>query len=67
MATRLGLTGRETYTIRGLDRLDVGSTVTIEVDGSKTFTAVARLDIPADVKVFRAGGLLQMVMGQLVG
>ncbi|MGN6379107.1 MAG: aconitate hydratase AcnA [Gaiellales bacterium] len=66
-AHSLGLTGRETYTIRVLDQLDVGSTVTIEVDGSKTFTAVARLDIPADVKVFRAGGLLQMVMGQLVG
>ena len=66
-AQSLGLTGRESFAIRGLDELDVGSTVTVEVDGERTFTAIARLDIAADVKVFRAGGLLQMVMEQLVG
>jgi aconitate hydratase A / 2-methylisocitrate dehydratase len=65
-AQSLGLTGLESYTIRGLAELDVGSTVTVEVDGGRTFTAVARLDIPADVKVFRSGGLLQMVMEQLL-
>jgi aconitate hydratase len=66
-AQSLGLTGRESYVIRGLDELDVGSTVTVEVDGERTFTAIARLDISADLKVFRAGGLLQMMMEQLVG
>jgi aconitate hydratase len=64
-AESLGLTGRETFAIRGLGDVDVGSTVTVEVDGERTFTAIARLDIPADVTVYRAGGLLQMVLRQL--
>jgi aconitate hydratase len=65
-ADSLGLTGRETYTIRGLADLDVGSTVTVEVDGgARSFQALARLDIPADVSVYRAGGLLQGMMRQL--
>jgi aconitate hydratase len=65
-AKSLGLTGRETYTIRGLADLGVGSTVTVEVDGgASSFQALARLDIPADVSVYRAGGLLQGMMRQL--
>jgi aconitate hydratase len=67
-AASLGLTGRETYTIRGLADLGVGSTVTVEVDGgARSFQALARLDIPADVSVYRAGGLLQGMMRQLTG
>ena len=65
-AESLGLTGRETYTIRGLADLEVGSTVTVEVDGgARSFQALARLDIPADVSVYRSGGLLQGMMRQL--
>jgi aconitate hydratase len=65
-AESLGLSGRETYTIRGLAELDVGSTVTVEVEGgASSFQALARLDIPADVSVYRAGGLLQGMMRQL--
>jgi aconitate hydratase len=65
-AESLGLTGRETYTIRGLADLEVGSTVTVEVDGgARSFQALARLDIPADISVYRAGGLLQGMMRQL--
>jgi aconitate hydratase A / 2-methylisocitrate dehydratase len=66
-AESLGLAGTETYTIRGLADLDVGSQVRVEVDGgARSFTCLARLDAPADVKVYRAGGLLQMVMNQLM-
>ncbi len=66
-AASLGLDGTETYTIRGLAELDVGSHVTVEVDGgARSFTCLARLDAPADVKVYRDGGLLQMVMKQLM-
>ena len=47
--------------------LDVGSRVVVEVDGgARSFTCLARLDAPADVKVYRDGGLLQMVMHQLM-
>ena len=46
---------------------DVGSTVTVEVNGGeRSFACLARLDAPADVITYRAGGLLQMVMRQLV-
>ena len=66
-AESLGLDGTETFTIRGLGRLDVGSQVEVEVNGGeRSFTCLARLDAPADVKVYRDGGLLQMVMAQLL-
>jgi aconitate hydratase len=66
-AATLGLDGTETYTIRGLAGLDVGSHVQVEVNGGeRSFTCLARLDAPADVKVYRDGGLLQMVMKQLM-
>ncbi len=66
-AESLGLDGTETFTIRGLDALDVGSTVTVECNGGESsFECLARLDAPADVTTYRAGGLLQMVMRQLV-
>jgi aconitate hydratase len=66
-AESLGLDGTETYTIRGLADLDVGSHVEVEVNGGeRSFTCLARLDAPADVKVYRDGGLLQMVMKQLM-
>ena len=67
-AESLGLTGQETYTIRGLEDLGVGSEVTVELDGgSRSFRALARLDAEADVTVYRDGGLLQMMMLQLAG
>jgi aconitate hydratase A / 2-methylisocitrate dehydratase len=65
-AESLGLTGRETYTIRGLDAIGVGDEVTVEVDGGeRSFTVLARLDADADVRVYRRGGLLQMMVAQL--
>jgi aconitate hydratase len=66
-AESLGLDGTETFTIRGLGELDVGSTVTVDLNGGeRSFECLARLDAPADVTTYRAGGLLQMVMRQLV-
>ncbi|HEY5031330.1 MAG TPA: aconitate hydratase AcnA, partial [Actinomycetes bacterium] len=66
-AASLGLDGTETYTIRGLGSFDVGSTVTVEVNGGeRSFDCLVRLDAPADVVTYRAGGLLQMVTRQLV-
>jgi aconitate hydratase len=65
-AESLGITGTETFTIRGLGELEVGSEVTVEVDGgARSFRTLARLDAQADVTVYRAGGLLQMMMAEL--
>ena len=39
-AESLGLDGTETFTIRGLGELDVGSTVTVDVNGGeRSFSA----------------------------
>jgi aconitate hydratase len=67
-AESLGLTGSETFTIRGLGSLGVSDTVTVEVNGAeRSFQALARLDAEADVRIYRAGGLLQMMMAELAG
>jgi aconitate hydratase len=65
-AESLGLTGRETFTIRGLGEIGVGDKVEVEVDGgAKRFMTLARLDAPADVRVYRQGGLMQMMLSEL--
>src|SRR6476659_9816023 len=65
-AQSLGITGSETFTIRGLGELGVGSEVTVELDGgARSFRTLAPLDAQADVTVYRAGGLLQMMMAEL--
>ena len=67
-AESLGITGTETFTIRGLADFGVGDMVTVEIDGGeRSFRALARLDAEADVRIYRAGGLLQMMMTELAG
>jgi aconitase A len=62
----LGLTGQETFTIRGLDRLAPRAKLTIEAtsaDGKRTsFPVLARVDDPTDVEYVRQGGILQQVL-----
>jgi len=69
-AKLLGLTGRETFTIRGMAAgLQPRQEMTVEAraeDGSvRTFTAIARLDGPVDVEYYRQGGVLQTVLRRL--
>jgi aconitate hydratase A / 2-methylisocitrate dehydratase len=67
-AAALGLSGTETYDIRGLGD---GSAKSVEVtatsgDGSKrTFTAWVRIDTPNEVDYYRHGGILQYVLRRL--
>jgi len=69
-ASSLGLTGEETYSITGLDRLAPRTTVRVEAtraDGSRvTFDALARVDDPTDVEYLKHGGILPMVLRELV-
>ena len=69
-AASLGLTGQETFTIRGLDRLAPRTKVQIEAtaaNGRKTsFTALARVDDPTDVDYLKHGGILPMVLRELL-
>ncbi|HYT29247.1 MAG TPA: aconitate hydratase AcnA, partial [Actinomycetota bacterium] len=70
-AASLGLTGRETFTIRGIaGGISPRQEVTVEVtreDGSTFgFGAVARIDGPAEVDYYRHGGILHMVLRHML-
>src|SRR5204863_8510541 len=68
--TTLGLTGQETFTIRGLDTLAPRAKVQVEAISPdakrKTFTALARVDDPVDVDYVRHGGILQKVLRERI-
>jgi aconitate hydratase len=70
-AASLGLTGRETYSVRGLEGgITPGQDATVEAvadEGTITsFVATVRIDGPAEVDYFRHGGILQMVVRQML-
>jgi len=67
----LGLTGRETYTINGLSAgLTPGQELTVVTtrdDGAAVeFQAIARVDSLIDVEYLNHGGILPMVLRQLI-
>ncbi len=69
-AASLGLTGEETFTIRGLGRLAPRATVDVEARRASgevmRFTCGARIDDPVDLDYMRHGGVLPMVLRQLM-
>jgi aconitate hydratase len=66
----LGLTGRETYTIRGLQNIKPGQQVEVEAlsdDGKRTkFTTHARADNETEVGYLHHGGILPLVLRELI-
>jgi aconitate hydratase len=70
--TSHGLTGRETYTIRGIaegltpkEKLPVTAT---RDDGTTTdFEVIVRIDSPMEIDYYRNGGILQTVLRRLMG
>lgn len=62
----LGLTGRETFAILGLKEIEVGGTVTVHAD-DKTFEALVRIDSALEMRQFRNGGILPLILRQLLG
>ena len=68
--TALGLTGEETFTIRGLDKLAPKAVLDVEAkaaNGDVTrFKAIARVDDPIDLDYMRHGGVLQLVFRELL-
>jgi aconitate hydratase len=66
-AENLGLSGKETFSITGIEELNSGTTpheVTITAD-NKTFTAVVRIDTPGEADYYRHGGIMQYVLRSL--
>src|SRR6195256_68745 len=66
----LGLTGRESYTIRGLQNIKPGQQVEVEAvsdDGKKTtFKTHARVDNDTEVGYIHHGGILPLVLRELI-
>jgi aconitate hydratase len=70
-AGSLGLDGTETYSIRGIAggiSPKQTATVTATADGgqAKEFEVTVRIDGPAEVEYYRNGGILQMVLRQIL-
>ncbi|MEO6504397.1 MAG: aconitate hydratase [Terrimesophilobacter sp.] len=70
-AESLGLTGEETFSVTGLagsEDIPHEVTVTVHTDAgdSREFTAVVRIDTPAEAAYFRHGGILQYVLRSLL-
>ena len=68
-ADALGITGTETFDIRGLTEVPhPGQEVGVEAhrdDGSTLgFRAIVRIDVPVEVEYYRNGGVLPMVARQ---
>ncbi len=70
-ATSLKLDGSETFTITGIaggiEPRQLAKVAVTRKDGSQAmFDAIVRIDAPAEVEYFRHGGILQMVLRQLL-
>jgi aconitate hydratase len=63
-AESLGLTGREEFSVEGVDNGDARE-VTVRADG-KEFRARVRLDTPREREYLRHGGILQFVLRRLL-
>jgi len=59
----LGLTGREEFTIRGVDNGEA-TRVQVTADG-RAFEAIVRLDTPREREFLRHGGILPFVVRRL--
>ncbi len=66
-AASLGLTGRETFDIRGIEDINSGpipNDLVVTADG-KGFRAIVRIDTPGEADYYRHGGIMQYVLRSL--
>jgi aconitate hydratase len=67
-AASLGLTGHETFGIRGIEEINSGkipNEVVVAADG-KEFRAKVRIDTPGEADYYRHGGIMQYVLRSLL-
>lgn len=67
-AATLGLTGTETFSVRGIEAMNDGTTpreVEVTAD-QKSFRARVRIDTPGEAGYFRHGGIMQYVLRSLL-
>ena len=66
-AGRLGLTGRETYSIHGLESgaREVGVSAVADDGATTEFSALVRVDTPKEWEYYNNGGILHYVLREL--
>jgi aconitate hydratase len=67
-AASLGLTGKETFDIRGIEEMNsaiVPNELVVTADG-REFRAVVRIDTPGEADYYRHGGIMQYVLRSLL-
>jgi aconitate hydratase len=67
-AASLGLTGHETFDIRGIEEINSGkipNEVVVTADG-REFRAKVRIDTPGEADYYRHGGIMQYVLRSLL-
>jgi aconitate hydratase len=67
-AASLGLTGQETFDIRGIEEINSGNIpneLVVTADG-KEFRAIVRIDTPGEAEYYRHGGIMQYVLRSLL-
>ncbi|MBF0200500.1 MAG: aconitate hydratase AcnA [Desulfamplus sp.] len=69
-AVSLGLTGMETFTIKGISGMEPGSRLRVTATGDDgkivEFEVLSRLDNSVDMEYFRNGGILSYVLRQMI-
>jgi aconitate hydratase len=67
---KIGLSGEESYTIRGVSGLSPGEELEVVVRSDKgdvkKFNVIARVDTPNELEYFRHGGILSFVLRQML-
>ncbi|ORM42325.1 putative aconitate hydratase [Babesia sp. Xinjiang] len=66
-ASSLGITGREKFTIDGLDNLTPGALVRVKCDTGLSFDMRSRIDTALEQQYFEHGGILQYVLRRICG
>jgi aconitate hydratase len=67
-AASLGLTGKETFDIRGVEEINSGiipNELVVTANG-KEFRAIVRIDTPGEADYYRHGGIMQYVLRSLL-
>jgi aconitate hydratase len=67
-AASLGLTGKETFDIRGIEEINtsaIPNELDVTADG-KQFRAIVRIDTPGEADYYRHGGIMQYVLRSLL-
>ncbi len=61
----LGLSGHESFSIRGLATMEPRAVLTVELGDGRTFQAQSRIDGPNELNYFNNGGILPTVLRRL--